>query len=233
MPCPSTEQSGIGLGQGGLAVFQQSWWLDIAKRGEDYRELRIRQEGMVAGSLGFVVATNQIGNRLGFPPIWAHLGGPVVNQALNRGEKADVFRRLVAQLPRNISFKFVCNPNANDSDLIRQAFREEGFEHLTETTYVQHSHDPDIMSRLSSKRKGHLKRADRDLDVLQIDADKFIEFYRSNLKAAGKESYASLKTARDLIARGQENSAPQVRVFAARPKTGGPRFDARVPCGSS
>jgi hypothetical protein len=213
-----------------LAVFQQPWWLDIAKRGEDYRELQVRQNGVIVGSLGFVVATNHIGNRLGFPPIWAHLGGPVLSPALSRIEKADVLRRLMAQLPRNISFKFVCNPIGGDADLVRQAFQRDGFDHRTETTYVQRAEDPDILSRISRKHRGHLRRADRDLDVLQIGADPFIEFYGANLKAARMKSYASLTNARDLIANGQESSAPQVRVFAARPRGGGPSFDAAIAC---
>jgi len=230
LPCPVPRQSTIGVRRSDLAVFQQPWWLDIAKRGESFRELLVRQDGIVVGSLVFVLATNHIGNRLGFPPIWSHLGGPVVDQALNRHEKSDLIRRLVAQLPRNISFKFVCDPNASDAGLISQAFREAGFEHRTETTYVQRSQDPDILSRLSSKHKGHLRRADRDLEVLQLDADEFIKFYRSNLEAAGKQSYASLETARDLIAIGQQHDVQQVRVFAARPRTPGSPFDAAIAC---
>jgi hypothetical protein len=213
-----------------LAVFQQPWWLEIAKRGEDYREFVVHKCGKLAGSLGFVVATNQVGNKLGFPPVWAHLGGPVLDQGLNRIERTEALRRLVVQLPRNISFKFVCNPSGNDADLIRQAFQGQGFEHHTETTYVQRSGDPDILSRLSSKHRGHLRRAIRDLEVVQIDACTFIEFYRTNLKAAGKKSYAPLETARDLIAKGQESDVPQVRVFAARPSTGESIFDAAIAC---
>jgi hypothetical protein len=213
-----------------LAVFQQPWWLEIAKRGEDYHEMQVRHGGAVVGSLGFVVVTNQVGNRLGFPPVWAHLGGPILDPGLGRGVRADVLRRLVAQLPSNISFKFVCNPIARDADLIRQAFRGAGFEHHAETTYVQRCSDRDIMSRLSAKRRGQLKRADRDLDVLQIDADEFIEFYGSNLREAGKSSYASLRNARDLIVKGQEGSAPQVRVLAARRKVEGSPLDAAIAC---
>jgi hypothetical protein len=219
-----------GTNPSDLAVFQQSWWLEIAKRGEDYREFLVHKCGKIAGSLGFVVAANQVGNKLGFPPVWAHLGGPVLDQGLNRIEKAEALRRLVVQLPRSISFKFVCNPGANDADLIRQAFQGEGFEHHTETTYVQRSSDPDILSRLSSKHRGHLRRAIRDLDVVQIDADTFIEFYRTNLKAAGKKSYASLENARDLIAKGQESDVQQVRVFAARPRIGESILDAAIAC---
>jgi hypothetical protein len=222
--------SRVGERWSDLAVFQQPWWLEIATRGEDYRELQVSQGGAVVGTLGFVLVTNHVGNRLGFPPVWAHLGGPILDPDLGRSAKVDVLRRLVAQLPRNISFKFVCNPVGHDADLIRQAFRGVGFEHHAETTYVQHCSDRDIMSRLSAKRRGQLRRADRDLDVLEIDADRFIEFYRSNLKEAGKKSYASLTNAHDLIVKGQEGSAPQVRVLAARRKAENPPLDAAIAC---
>jgi hypothetical protein len=227
---PFTGSARVGERQADLAVFQQPWWLEIAKRGEDYHELQVRHGGVVVGRLGFVLATNQVGNRLGFPPIWAHLGGPILDSGLSRSARADVLSRLIAQIPRNISFKFVCNPIAHDADLIRQAFRGAGFEHHSETTYVQRCGDRDIMSRLSAKRRGQMRRADRDLEVQPIDADEFIEFYRSNLKEAGKASYASLTNARDLIAKGQEGSAPQVRVFAARPKVEGSPLDAAIAC---
>jgi hypothetical protein len=226
LSAPSTH----GIRQEHLAVFQQPWWLEIAKRGEDYQELQVHKGGVVVGSLGFVLVTNQVGNKLGFPPVWAHLGGPVLDPALGRNTRADVLRRLVAQLPHNVSFKFVCNPIAGDADLVRQAFRGEGFEHHAETTYVQRCSDRDIMSRLSAKRRGQLKRADRDLDVLQIDADEFVEFYRSNLKEAGKASYAPLTTARDLIVAGQTSGVPQVRVLGARQKVEGSPLDAAVAC---
>jgi hypothetical protein len=229
-PIPFLRQPTAGSSPPDLAVFQQPWWLEIAKRGEDYREFVVRKCGKIVGSLGFVVATNQIGNKLGFPPIWAHLGGPVLDQGLNRIERAEALRRLVVQFPRSISFKFVCNPGANDADLVRQAFQRAGFEHHTEMTYVQQSSHPDIMSRLSSRHRGHLRRAIRDLDVLQMDADEFIEFYQSNLKAAGKQSYASLENARDLIAKGLESDTQQVRVLGARPRLEGSTFDAAIAC---
>ena len=221
--------AGIGERQSDLAVFQQPWWLEIARRGEDYHELQVRHGGVVVGTLGFVLATNHIGNRLGFPPIWAHLGGPILEPGLGRSARADVLHRLMAQLPRNISFKFVCNPIAPDADLTRQAFRGVGFEHHAETTYVQRCNDRDIMSRLSAKRRGQLRRADRDLEVLEIDAEKFIRFYRCNLREAGKTSYASLANARDLIVKGQEG-VPQVRVLAARQKGEDTPLDAAIAC---
>jgi hypothetical protein len=213
-----------------LPVFQQPWWFEIAARDEDRREFTVRHEGVVVGRLPFVVVTDRIGNRLGFPPIWSRLGGPTVSQELDRGEKGAVLRRLLAQLPRSISFKFVCSASGGDVDLKREAFLAEGFDHRVETTYVQLPQDPGILSRLNAKHRGHIRRADRDLEVVQIGADPFIEFYQANLKAAGKESYASMKNARDLIAMGQDRETPQVRAYAARRKSAGAPLDAAIAC---
>ncbi len=223
-------QSGDSHFSESLPVFQQPWWFEIAARDEDIREFTVRQEGVVVGRLPFVVVTDRIGNRLGFPPIWSRLGGPMVSQELDRQEKRAVLSRLLAQLPRSISFKFVCSASGGDVDLIRQAFLAEGFDHRVETTYVQLPQDPGILGRLNAKHRGHIRRADRDLEVVQIGADPFIEFYQANLKAAGKDSYASMKNARDLIAIGQDRETPQVRAYAARRKSPGAPLDAAIAC---
>jgi hypothetical protein len=213
-----------------LPVFQQPWWREIAARDEDSREFTVRHEGVVVGRLPFIVVKDRIGNRLGFPPIWSRLGGPIVSQTLDSEEKAAVLHQLLEQLPRSISFKFVCSSTGSDVDLIREAFVAEGFDHRVETTYVQHPDDPGILNRLSAKHRGHIRRADRDLEVIEIGADPFMEFYQSNLKAAGKDSYAPVKNARDLIVRGQNREAPQVRAFAARRKAPDAQLDAAIAC---
>lgn len=221
---------GCDLPIASLPVFQQPWWLEIAARDEDTREFTVRREGAIVGQLPFIVVKDIIGNKLGFPPVWSHLGGPIVSSTLDRAAKAEVLHQLLAQLPRSISFKFVCSTTSGDVDLIRQAFLAQGFDHRVETTYVQLPEDPDILSRLSAKHRGHIRRADRDLKVIEIGADPFIEFYQSNLKAAGKDSYAPIRNARDLIVRGQSREAPQVRAFAARRRTPGARLDAAIAC---
>jgi hypothetical protein len=211
-----------------LAVFQQPWWLEIAKRGEDYREFVVRKCGKIVGSLGFVVATNKAGNRLGFPPIWAHLGGPVLDQSLNHIEKAEALRRLMVQLPRNISFKFVCSPDTADAGAIRQEFRRAGFECSSETTYLQYPDDKGILERLTGESRRQIASASKRLRVTDLGADDFIAFYEANLATAGKSSYASLQIARDLIVRGLEAEIPQVRVIAAKKMAGGAPLDAAI-----
>ncbi len=91
-------------------VFQQPWWMGIAKGDSDFCELQVRRNNVTVGSLAFILVTNKFGNKLGFPPVWSHLGGPVVSQDLGREERADVIRELIAQLPRNIIFAICLQP---------------------------------------------------------------------------------------------------------------------------
>ncbi len=104
---------GVGLCDTDLPVFQQSWWLDLAKADEDYRELVVQRDGAVLGKLAYVVVTNKFGNRLGFPPVWSHLGGPFVSRALAEVDRAEVIGQMIEQLPRDISLRFVCGPGVD------------------------------------------------------------------------------------------------------------------------
>jgi hypothetical protein len=135
---------------------------------------------------------------------------------LSEERKAEVLHQLLAQLPRNISLHFVCRPAPKDAELIRRAFKAAGFEHLRQITYSQHPNAGSVISRLSRKHAKHIITADRRLEIIEIDADRFIKFYYSTLKMAGKESYFPLHIAYDLIAEGCKRNPPQVRVIAAR-----------------
>lgn len=221
-------QSSIGISQADLPVFQQAWWIEIAKGDADFRELQVHRDGVLVGNLVYILVTNKLGNKLGFPPVWSHLGGPVVSQTLTREERAEVIRELVAQLPSNTSFKFVCSPSSSDADLIKQEFERAEFDCSTEATYLQYPNDKGILERLSGEAKRQIISAPKKLQVVDISADEFIAFYKVNLTAAGKQSYASLQSARDLIARGQEDNRQQVRVIAARQKIAGAPLDAAI-----
>jgi hypothetical protein len=218
LPSRLVAQLTYGIRQTDLAVFQQRWWFEIAKGDADYRELQVRDGNTVVGSFPFIVVRNKLGNKLGFPPIWSHLGGPVVSQEVDREERAEIMRGLMGQLPGNISFKFVCDPNALDSDLIKQEFERVGFTHSTETTYLQYPHDVGVLDRLTGESKRQIVAAPKKLRVEDLSADEFISFYKSNLIDAGKQCYAPLDIARELIVRGQEGTPRQIRVVGARQK---------------
>lgn len=220
-------QSGVGICHADLAVFQQPWWLEIARGSAKYRELEVRRDGIVVGSLAFIVVTNRFGNKLGFPPIWSHLGGPVVSHDLDTQDRATVIRELISQLPANISLRFVCTSDSPDADVVRLEFKRVGFSHDTEVTYLQYPGDQGILERLSGESRRQIASAPKRVEIVDVDADEFIEFYDTNLRASGKQSYAPLRSARDLIVKGRAREAPQVRVIAARQAKGGP-LDAAI-----
>jgi hypothetical protein len=228
MPSRLLLQSGIFTDTADLMVFQEPWWIGIAKGGSDFCELQVRRNNVTVGSLAFILVRNKFGNKLGFPPVWSHLGGPVVSQDLDREKRADAIRELVAQLPRNISLRFVCSPATSDADLTKQEFTRAGFEYSTEITYLQYPGDSGILERLSGKSRRQIISASKRLQIIDIGADEFVSFYEANLAAAGKKSYASLESARNLIKRGQKGDAPQIRVIAAKQKREGAPLDAAI-----
>src|ERR1700691_1421603 len=128
-----------GIDQSGLPVFQQSWWVRIAQRSARFGEAQVYEDGVVVGSLPYIVTKRSFGLVIpwGVSPHWSHLGGPVISQALSEERKADVLLELLAQLPRKTPFQFMCSFAKNDARLIRQAFINAGFEHSRLITYSQ------------------------------------------------------------------------------------------------
>jgi hypothetical protein len=215
-------------------VFQQPWWLAIAVSSGPYWESKVVEDGIEQGNLLYTTGRNKIGLRWGYSPFWSHLGGPLVDSALSEDRKRQVLEGLIAQLPRNIYFRFVCNPRAADAALVREAFAQAGFSHITQKTYSCPADDPGVGGRLNKKHRNHLRAAEKRLDIVEINAEAFIAFYHSNLKAAGKKPYAPLAIAQNLIAAGVTRDPPQIRVLAARQKPSVHRhetlFDAAIAC---
>ena len=200
-----------------LPVFQQRWWMEIARGTAHLNEAQVVEGNIVVGRLPYVVKRNKAGFRWGAFSTWTHISGPVISQDLSQEAKAGVLHQLLAQLPRNISLYFVCRPTLADAELIREAFNAAGFERSAVITYSLPNAES-IINRLSRKHAKHIISADRRLDVIDISADRFIKFYEANLKEAGKVSNSLLGIARDLIVAGGERNPPQVRAIAAARK---------------
>ena len=196
---------------------------------------QVLEDGVVVGILPYIVERRKFAIRWGGCPAWSHLGGPVVSQALSDARKADVLRRLIAQLPRNIAFEFAHCPASKDIPLIRQAFREAGFVHSTQPTYSQPPEAADVMGRLKAKHRNHITSADRTLEVVEIDAGCVHPVLRSQYQRRRPAMLFALTIAHDLIATGRAADAPQVRAIAARRKSDGSPgqdvpLDAAIAC---
>jgi hypothetical protein len=223
-------QSDYSICHDSLSIFQQPWWLELAKGDSQFRELSVRRYGTVVGCLSFIVVADKLGNKLGLPPIWSHLGGPVVSQALAPKDRAEVMRQLIMQLPGNTSFKFVCSPADENAELARSEFERAGFVRTTETTYLEYPADLGILERLTGESRRQISSSAKTLEVFDIEADEFIAFYDANLKAAEKRSYATLEGAHNLIVRGKSSEPARTRVIAARRREPGAPLDAAIAC---
>jgi len=233
VPSSLKRTSESDLSQSDLPIFSQDWWITIARGSSDYRELRIVDGDAVLGKLPFIVSRH-LGLFQGQDPHWSHLGGPIVDQRLSRKEQAEVLHQLLARFPRWYSGYFVCNPNISYADLVRNAFKDAGFKHSTETTYVRYPSDAPVATLRKSKHNGHIKRASQKLDCVDISATEFVRFFHGNLTARGKTSYAPI----EIIARLTEEAVRrgQARAIAAKPRDTGatvkhdesPLYDAAI-----
>jgi hypothetical protein len=188
-----------GIYESELPIFSQDWWLNIARGSSNYRELRVLRGDIIVGRLPFVLSKNRIGLVLGRDPDWSHLGGPIVDERLNRTEQVAVIHSLLEQLPRSVSYHFVCNPDLSYADLVRSAFEKSGFDHTTQLTLLRLPSKGDVLNARKSKHKGHIKRAAKELGCVDIGAKEFVRFFEANLKARGKTSYSPLDTLTCLI----------------------------------
>jgi hypothetical protein len=206
-----------GINQAGLPIFSQDWWLKIARGSSQYRELKVLEGDVTIGRFPFVLSRNRIGLVRGHDPHWSHLGGPIVDENLSRTNQARVIQLLLEQLPRSASFNFVCNPDLSYADLVRNAFKESGFHHTTQVTYLRLPSREDVLNTRKSKHRGHFRRAARELDCVEIGAREFVRFFETNLNARGKTSYSPLETLTRLIE--EAISRKQARAIAAMPSS--------------
>ncbi len=206
-----------GIDQSGLPIFCQDWWTRTACRSSDYCELKVFHGDIIVGRLPLILSRSRFGLVRGQDPHWSHLGGPIVDHRLSRTEQAEVIRSLIQQLPRRASFYFVCNPDLSYADLVRKVFKESGFDHTTQITYLRHPSGSGVLDAKKRNHKGHIKRAAKELDCVDITAREFVQFFGTNLKARGKRSYSPLETMALLIE--EATSRGQARAIAAKPNS--------------
>jgi hypothetical protein len=205
-----------GIYESDLPVFNQDWWIEIARGSLQYREVKVFKGDVVVGKLPYLLSRNLIGLSRIRDPLWSHFGGPVVDKGLSRSEQTEVVRLLLRQLPRRSSVYFVCNSNASYWELVRDVFVSEGFQHDVQLNYVRRPTGADVMDTRKSKHNKHIQRAAKKLDCMEISAEEFVRFYKANLKAKGKKSYSPPDVVKRLIEEGY--SRGQVRAIAARQK---------------
>jgi hypothetical protein len=236
-PIEATIISNRGIDQSRLPIFEQDWWVDIARNSAGFRELTVLEDGLVVGRLAFTVPRNRLGFRSGGNLPTCHLGGPALAESLSPKRLAEVLDGLLEQLPPNIPFHFIVSAHVSYAPYVREAFKKAGFKHSTQANYLRRptaSRTSNIVGGFSRKRRAHINSADRTLEVMEINSEDFISFYRANLKASGRAPNFPLGIAQDFIAKGICRG--QVRVIAAQRKMDNTEnvnhapYDAAVAC---
>jgi hypothetical protein len=199
-----------------LTIFQQYWWLKIARGSARLKEVQVHDpNGVVIGSLPYIVQRNRLGIPWGGGPRLSRVSGPIVGKNLSDEEKAIVFGRVIRKLP-NISFTFSISEHIPDARLIREAFKNAGFECFEQINYSQPPED--AVDGLGKKLRQHIKQAYNKLDIINTSPDDFINFYRANLEATSQKSYFPLEIAREMIEICVNREPPQALIFAASKK---------------
>ena len=211
-----------------LSIFQEDWWLKIAKGSARLNEVQVLgANGVVIGRLTYIVQRNALGIPAGRSPLLSQIGGPIVCNTLSDERKLFVLARLIEKLPK-ISFAFSIAEHTPNARLISHAFNCAGFECFEQTNYSQPPDD--VISRLGTKLREHIRQAHNKLEVISIDPDVFATFYRNNLADNNKKSFFSLQIASDLIAACMTRKPPQARIIAVRKKSTArpPAIDAAI-----
>jgi hypothetical protein len=181
----------------------------------------VREAGVVTragiGYLPYYVTLDERGNRRGGQPPWKYLQN--LASSTDDRTKKTICRQLLAQLPTGVSFHFVFSPALADVELVRAVFKSAGFRPMDVETYVcaRAPENGDLINSLTGKSiKGTLKRARRDLEIVEISADDFFNFHRENLKAAGRHNYRDTVSDRLMLEDGLLHN--HARIIAARRK---------------
>jgi Acetyltransferase (GNAT) domain len=217
------EITGVPLGDEKTPVYLQNWLTKIAARSGKTRTLAVTEGDRLLGSLTIFLERNGVGMKQGYNLPWARLCGPNVFEDVGEEKRAQITRRLIRQLPKDVSFFLTL---ADEFDF--RLFVSEGFQSTSEDNYViSPDRLPALQAAFSSMTKRHIKQAQRDLMVSSTTPAAFVEIYAADLAQRRRHSYAPLAIARDILTEGLFQG--QARIFTAKRRDTG-EIDAAIAC---
>src|SRR5271170_6473132 len=81
-----------------LSIFQQDWWLNIARGSARLEEVQVHSpNGAVIGSLPYIVQHSALGVPSGGGAHLSHVIGPIVSKNLSDEEKSEVLGQLIGK----------------------------------------------------------------------------------------------------------------------------------------
>jgi hypothetical protein len=170
-----------------------------------------------SGRLQYCVMRDASGLRKGFQFPWMHVEN-LLDCADDRARLLTL-RRLLARLPSGVCFNFVLGKNLAHPEVVAEAFRRAGFLVAKVDTffYTPPAEAGEVIETLTGKSiKGTLRRARRDLEVVDVPPRDFVIFHDQNIETVGKRSYRDFDIDRVLFELGL--STRHVRILGARRK---------------
>jgi hypothetical protein len=187
-------------------------------------------------------------------PFWTPYSGVALDATLSDADKLNVARLLIAQLPRHVPFVFQCPSHTPETAIIRQAFSEAGFALHGNRTRVLRPDEPGIFVTASAdagdgdilaildpsakvetgesigKTRAQIRKAARQLEMLELSVDEFVRIYEENLRRDHKTCKEPLSALRSVLAYGLGTG--NVRIFAAGQTLadGAKSVDAAIAC---
>src|SRR5260370_16930425 len=148
----SRDIAGIPLDGGKSPVYMQGWFTDIAAQNDNTKEIVVIEDGKLTGSLQIVLVRNSLGMKQAYNLPWARVCGPNIPEGIGKTERARITRRLIRQLPTDVSY-FLTLATEFDHGL----FLSEGFQPDLEDNYtVAPDLSAELVPSLSHTTHSHL-----------------------------------------------------------------------------
>jgi hypothetical protein len=206
-----------------VAVYQQDWLTRIAARNGKTRTTTVMENDKLLCSMTLSLTRNGLGMKQAHNLPWVRVCGPQIPDRVSEKRRAEITRRLIRQLPSNVSLFLTL---ANEFDF--RLFLEEGFKPVEESNYfIPPDRLPALQASFSNMTKRHIRQAQRDLIVSTMAPDAFIEIYAADLADRRRKPYAPLDIARDILAEGIRRG--QARIFTAN-RSDSSEIEAAIAC---
>lgn len=188
--------------------------------------------GNANASLPYCLGPDSRGIMCGVQPAWMYLN----DFAGNGRQKVAIIRRLLAKLPGGVTFHFSFQLGLSDEPLVRQAFASAGFTMLDWKTYVYKppAEYGDLVDSFTGRSiKGTLRRARRDLEIVEISMREFIDGQRVNLAASGKKNNRNDSLDEQILEEAVRRKCARILAARRKPVDGCPSpapIDATLVC---
>ncbi len=204
-------------------IYLQSWLVEIAERHNSAHTVTVAEDGEIVGSMAIHFCKNAIGMKQAYNLPWARLGGPVIAEAIDQARRERIIRRLIEQLPSNVSYFLTI---ATEQDY--RVFLDAGFCCDSEDNYCfPPTRSAVVQDNFSKMTRRHIRKAQELLTVSTTTVDSFVQMYARDLSLKRRKPSAPLAVAQDIL--GEAMRRGQARITTAcRRDTG--EIDAAIAC---